>query len=191
MSVSVSVCVSVCVSVGSGGGGGLRGSRRFCGQQDLFLVEHCRNLGFSPVGWAGLEGGVSAHSLQSRCALSAGLLLRGSCCVACTVALPPCPTAAPAKSLCCCWCCCCRAQGKIKGSYTPDKMLDFCRRGTLSSSQLLLGIDQNLPYLARQVCACMYMHGPCVCVCRGTCSREYDESEVGAAGSTVDMPAAP
>lgn len=43
-------------------------------------------------------------------------------------------------------------QGKIKGSYTPDKMLEFCRRGTLSSTQLLLGIDQNLPYLARQVC---------------------------------------
>lgn len=30
-------------------------------------------------------------------------------------------------------------------------MLEFCRRGTLSSSQLLLGIDQNVPYLARQV----------------------------------------
>lgn len=42
-------------------------------------------------------------------------------------------------------------QGKIKGSYTPEKMLEFCRRGTLSPSQLLLGIDQNLPYLARQV----------------------------------------
>jgi hypothetical protein len=42
-------------------------------------------------------------------------------------------------------------QGKIKGSYTPEKMLEFFRRGTLSASQLLLGIDQNLPYSARQV----------------------------------------
>jgi hypothetical protein len=42
-------------------------------------------------------------------------------------------------------------QGKIKGSYTAEKMLNFCRRGTLSASQLLLGIDLNLPYLARQV----------------------------------------
>jgi len=42
-------------------------------------------------------------------------------------------------------------QGRIKGSYTPVKMMEFCMRGTLSSTQLLLGIDHNLPYLARQV----------------------------------------
>lgn len=42
-------------------------------------------------------------------------------------------------------------QGKIKGSYTADKMLEFCRRGTLSAAQLVLGIDKNLPYVARQV----------------------------------------
>eukprot|EP00775_Hariotina_reticulata_P007291 gene7291-7504_t len=41
-------------------------------------------------------------------------------------------------------------QGKIKGSYTSDKMLEFCRRGTLSAAQLVLGIDKNLPYVARQ-----------------------------------------
>ncbi|KAF8055283.1 PAS2 [Scenedesmus sp. PABB004] len=41
-------------------------------------------------------------------------------------------------------------QGKIKGSYTADKMLEFCRRGTLSAAQAVLGIDRNLPYVARQ-----------------------------------------
>ncbi|WIA24133.1 hypothetical protein OEZ85_013728 [Tetradesmus obliquus] len=41
-------------------------------------------------------------------------------------------------------------QGKIKGSYTTDKMLEFCRRGTLSAAQMVLGIDKNLPYVARQ-----------------------------------------
>ncbi|WIA44621.1 hypothetical protein OEZ86_007339 [Tetradesmus obliquus] len=41
-------------------------------------------------------------------------------------------------------------QGKIKGSYTADKMLEFCRRGTLSAAQMVLGIDKNLPYVARQ-----------------------------------------
>jgi hypothetical protein len=30
-------------------------------------------------------------------------------------------------------------------------MLEFCRRGTLSAAQLVLGIDKNLPYVARQV----------------------------------------
>lgn len=42
-------------------------------------------------------------------------------------------------------------QGRIKGSYTPVKMMEFCMLGTLSPTQLLLGIDHNLPYLARQV----------------------------------------
>jgi hypothetical protein len=42
-------------------------------------------------------------------------------------------------------------QGKIKGSYTAEKMLEFCRRGTLSAAQMVLGIDKNLPYVARQV----------------------------------------
>jgi hypothetical protein len=42
-------------------------------------------------------------------------------------------------------------QGKIKGSYTASKMLEFSVRGTLSSAQLVLGIDKDLPYLARQV----------------------------------------
>jgi hypothetical protein len=59
---------------------------------------------------------------------------------------------------------CCK-QGKIKGSYTPEKMLEFCRRGTLSPSQLLLGIDQNLPYLARQVgWTCGVRRGACLVV---------------------------
>jgi hypothetical protein len=43
-------------------------------------------------------------------------------------------------------------QGKIKGSYTTDKMVEFCRRGTLGGAQLVLGLDRNLPYNARQVC---------------------------------------
>jgi hypothetical protein len=30
-------------------------------------------------------------------------------------------------------------------------MLEFCRRGTLSAAQTVLGIDKNLPYVARQV----------------------------------------
>lgn len=42
-------------------------------------------------------------------------------------------------------------QGKIKGSYTASKMLEFSVRGTLSSAQLVLGIDKDLPYTARQV----------------------------------------
>jgi hypothetical protein len=42
-------------------------------------------------------------------------------------------------------------QGKIKGSYTAEKMLEFCRRGTLGGAQLVLGMDRNLPYNARQV----------------------------------------
>jgi hypothetical protein len=42
-------------------------------------------------------------------------------------------------------------QGKIKGSYTTDKMVEFCRRGTLGGAQLVLGLDRNLPYNARQV----------------------------------------
>jgi hypothetical protein len=42
-------------------------------------------------------------------------------------------------------------QGKIKGSYTADKMIEFCRRGTLSANQLVLGIDKDLPYALRQV----------------------------------------
>jgi hypothetical protein len=42
-------------------------------------------------------------------------------------------------------------QGKIKGSYTADKMIEFCRRGTLSARQLVLGIDRDLPYALRQV----------------------------------------
>ncbi len=51
------------------------------------------------------------------------------------------------------WCCLHTSilQGKIKGSYTCDKMAEFVRRGTLSASQLVLGIDRNLSYIARQV----------------------------------------
>ncbi|KAI8472520.1 MAG: hypothetical protein J3K34DRAFT_503549 [Monoraphidium minutum] len=41
-------------------------------------------------------------------------------------------------------------QGKIKGSYTADKMMEFARRGTLSAEQLVLGIDRDLPYALRQ-----------------------------------------
>eukprot|EP00877_Chromochloris_zofingiensis_P010870 jgi/Chrzof1/6036/Cz17g03070.t1 len=41
-------------------------------------------------------------------------------------------------------------QGKIKGSYTADKMTEFCKRGTLSARQMVLGIDKNLPYVLRQ-----------------------------------------
>ncbi|KIZ05139.1 hypothetical protein MNEG_2822 [Monoraphidium neglectum] len=41
-------------------------------------------------------------------------------------------------------------QSKIKGSYTADKMMEFCKRGTLSGRQLVLGIDRDLPYLLRQ-----------------------------------------
>ena len=41
-------------------------------------------------------------------------------------------------------------QGKIKGSYTADKMAEFCRRGTLSARQMVLGIDRDLPYVLRQ-----------------------------------------
>jgi len=47
--------------------------------------------------------------------------------------------------------CCVCPQGRIKGSYNPVKIMEFCMRGTMSSTQLLLGIDHNLPYLARQV----------------------------------------
>lgn len=42
-------------------------------------------------------------------------------------------------------------QGKIKGSYTAEKMIEFTRRGTLGGAQLALGMDRNLPYNARQV----------------------------------------
>jgi hypothetical protein len=42
-------------------------------------------------------------------------------------------------------------KGKIKGSYSASKMLEFSRRGTLSSAQLILGIDKDLPYVSRQV----------------------------------------
>jgi hypothetical protein len=42
-------------------------------------------------------------------------------------------------------------QGKIKGSYTAEKMQEFCRRGTLGGAQLVLGMDRNLPYNSRQV----------------------------------------
>jgi hypothetical protein len=42
-------------------------------------------------------------------------------------------------------------QGKIKGSYTAAKMVEFCRRGTLSARQGVLGIDRDLPYALRQV----------------------------------------
>lgn len=66
------------------------------------------------------------------------VLLHRPACPSCSVLLA---TMCPTPTL----------QGKIKGSYTAEKMLEFCRRGTLSSSQLLLGIDQNVPYLARQV----------------------------------------
>jgi hypothetical protein len=41
-------------------------------------------------------------------------------------------------------------QGKIKGSYTADKMIEFCKRGTLSARQMVLGIDRDLPYVLRQ-----------------------------------------
>ena len=41
-------------------------------------------------------------------------------------------------------------QGKIKGSYTCDKMAEFCKRGTLSARQMVLGIDRDLPYMLRQ-----------------------------------------
>jgi len=41
-------------------------------------------------------------------------------------------------------------QGKIKGSYAADKMVEFVRRGTLSARQLVLGIDRDLPYILRQ-----------------------------------------
>jgi len=44
-------------------------------------------------------------------------------------------------------------QGKIKGSYTADKMIEFCKRGTLSARQMVLGIDRDLPYVLRQVSA--------------------------------------
>jgi hypothetical protein len=47
-------------------------------------------------------------------------------------------------------CALCILQGKIKGSYTADKMIEFCRRGTLGGAQLVLGLDRNLPYNARQ-----------------------------------------
>jgi hypothetical protein len=42
-------------------------------------------------------------------------------------------------------------QGKIKGSYSASKMVEFSRRGTLSAAQLILGIDKDLPYVSRQV----------------------------------------
>jgi len=42
-------------------------------------------------------------------------------------------------------------QGKIKGSYTAEKMIEFCKRGTLSARQMVLGIDRDLPYMLRQV----------------------------------------
>jgi hypothetical protein len=45
----------------------------------------------------------------------------------------------------------CPNQGKIKGSYTADKMVEFCKRGTLSARQMVLGIDRDLPYVMRQV----------------------------------------
>lgn len=59
----------------------------------------------------------------------------------------------------CCTCVCCpprlppspSLQGKIKGSYTASKMFEFSVRGTLSNAQLVLGIDKDLPYTARQV----------------------------------------
>jgi len=44
-------------------------------------------------------------------------------------------------------------QGKIKGSYTAEKMIEFCKRGTLSARQMVLGIDRDLPYVLRQVSA--------------------------------------
>lgn len=57
-------------------------------------------------------------------------------------------------------------------------MLEFCSRGTLSSSQLLLGIDRNLPYLPRQVGRAMLSLGHCLGfqqkhpACRGTTGME-------------------
>jgi hypothetical protein len=41
-------------------------------------------------------------------------------------------------------------QGKIKGSYAAEKMLEFVRRGTLSARQQVLGIDRDLSYVLRQ-----------------------------------------